>query len=319
MRNAQAVLMKDMLYVGGGLTQKKLKEDEAKLYVYTPTSGNWGKAIDTPTYWFALVVYRSQLVLVGGREYDNSSRPGPHTNTLWTLNELNSLWQETSQLPPMITKRHSASAVSHADCLLVAGGHYGSETATLQEEDALQDVEVFNGQQWATTQPLPKPCWHMKSTTFRGKWYLIGGYGQENEVYCTSLDSLIASCRSDSSQEIMCTWKQLPEISHRWASPIVLPGNKLITIGGEDTAAVLSYSFQTKKWSSMGGLPANIVSNACTIILPTGEVMVIGGEGHIFECLNSVFKATPILKSKYTCLLFSFFINPRRMREGYGS
>ena len=55
-------------------------------------------------------------------------RGKPHTNKLWilckqlcNLSDIDSYgqWLEIPQLPPMITKRHSASAVSHSDCLLV--------------------------------------------------------------------------------------------------------------------------------------------------------------------------------------------------------
>ena len=296
MRNAQAVLLEDKLYVGGGLTQKKLQKDEAKLYVYSPTSDTWGVAIDTPTYWFALVVYQSRLVLVGGREYHDFERPGPLTNKLWTLNELNSLCQEIPQLPPMITKRHSASAISHADCLLVAGGHYGSETATLQEEDGLQDVEVFDGQQWATTQPLPKPCWHMKSIMFEENWCLTGGYGQENEVYYVSLDSLIAYRHHSTATSMEVPWKKLPDTPNALSSLVMLQGNKLMAIGGEATADVCTYSCQSEAWLPVKSDLQGAVSNACTILLPTGEVLVIGGERRILEYLNSVYKATPIGK-----------------------
>ena len=303
MRNAQAVLHNDTLYVGGGLTQRKLQKDEAKLYVYSPTTDIWHAAIDTPVYWFALVVYRSQLILVGGREYHDqeSDKPGKTTNKLWTLSNLDSplLWQEISQLSPMQTKRHSASAINYVDCLLVAGGHHGSKTATLQEEDSLRDVEIFDGQQWATTQPLPKPCWHMKSVIFEKNWCLIGGYGQENDIYYASLDSLIAH-RYHSTATLLDLempldlWKKLPDAPNALSSPVMLPENRLITIGGESTADVYIYSSKSEtSWLPVKSDLTGAVSNACCILLPTGELLLIGGEGQILEYSNNVVKTTP--------------------------
>ena len=296
MRNAQAVLFNDKLYVGGGLSKNKLKQDEAKLYVYSHKYDKWGMAVNTPSYWFALVVYQSRLVLVGGRVYDDSDKPGPLTNQLWVMSDTADQLEQDENLPAMSTKRHSASAVSHKESLLVAGGHLGSDTATLQEENALDIVEVYNGHQWASTQSLPKKCWHMKSIIFEDNWWLMGGYGQEEEVYCTSLDSLIRTAVC-SSYHTNAVWKQLPKVHHSGSSLAVLPGNKVLAIGGEYTADVLTYTAQSRPrgWLPMGKLPADIVSNTCTITLPTGEVLAIGGEGCILDYLNSVFKGTPTL------------------------
>ena len=64
MSDAQAVWLGDKLYVGGGWTSGS-RRDIAKLYIHTPTTDTWSH-INTPVYYFALVTYHSQLVLVGG-------------------------------------------------------------------------------------------------------------------------------------------------------------------------------------------------------------------------------------------------------------
>lgn len=69
MQDAQAVWFTEKLYVGGGYTETEHIyadcENQARLYVYTPKTDLWD-TIDTPVYWFALAVYHSQLMLVGG-------------------------------------------------------------------------------------------------------------------------------------------------------------------------------------------------------------------------------------------------------------
>ena len=183
--DAQAIWLEDKIYVGGGITPG-ISRTDARLYIYTPTTDIW-TVMDTPVLLFALTIYHSQLVLVGGREYVSYGPVGGLvTDKLWTLDEQNEL-QET--LPPMRVRRYSASAVSHGDHLLVAGGV--SDNTRL----SLDVVEVYSDHNWSSAQPLPIPSFRMKSTVLDGHWYLMGGEKQGTEVYYASLDSLIASCQ----------------------------------------------------------------------------------------------------------------------------
>ena len=126
-------------------------------------------------------------------------------------------------LPPMTTKRHSASAVEYADNILVAGGRDDIN-------HVIDIVEVYNGHHWAKARCLPKPCWLMKSTVLNGRWYLMGGWGQGKEVYYASLDSLVASSQP-SEKPLPSVWKRLTNVPHECSSPAVF-GNRLIAVGG---------------------------------------------------------------------------------------
>jgi len=77
---------------------------------------------------------------VGGLE----ASTGQTTNQLWVFEEGEQTW--TQPLPPMPTRRLRASVVSTQDHLIVAGG-YSSGCM-------LNTVEVFDGQQWVTADPL---------------------------------------------------------------------------------------------------------------------------------------------------------------------
>ena len=264
MLNAQPVWLGDKLYVGGGITTGTLSiRDMARLYIYTPTTDTWSH-IKTPVYYFALITYHSQLVLVGGEEFASDGRVGPVTSKLWTLTE-HDQWRET--LPPMTTKRYNVSAVEFADNILVAGG----------QDDKLRSiciVEVYNGHHWAEAQCLPKPCYFMKSTVLNGHWYLMGGWGQGKEVYYASLNSLIVSRRS---KPLPSVWKRLPDVPHDHSSTAVF-GNRLIAVGGgySSSSSIYAYSPLTKYWVHVGDMPVELRST-CTAVLPTGELMVIGG------------------------------------------
>ena len=259
---------------GGRTDIWNINRDAARLYIYTPSTDIWNH-INTPVYRFALITYHSQLVLVGGLEYISEGRERPVTNKLWTLTE-HDQWREI--LPPMATKRRLASAVEFADSILVAGG----------DDDkgrVIDIVEVYNGHHWAKAQCLPKPCYRMKSTVLNGHWYLMGGWGQGKEVYYASLDSLVASCQH-SEKPLPSVWKRLPDVPHVYSSTKVF-GNRLIAVG---SSSIHAYSPDTQSCVHVGDMPVGLHS-ACTVVLPTGELMVIGGESSSSLWESCVYKA----------------------------
>ena len=279
MADAQAVWLGDKLYVVGGVTSGS-KRDAARLYIYTPTTDTWSK-IDTPVYRFALLTYHSQLVLVGGREYIDERRDGLATNKLWTLTG-HDQWRET--LPPMTTKQHSASAVEFAGNIFVAGGYdvVGRRTDI---------VEVYNGHHWTKTQCLPKRNCDMKSTVLNGHWYLMGGVEQGKEIYYASLDSLVASCQP-SEKPLPSVWKRLPDAPHKWSSTAVF-GNRLIAVGEgyPRSSSIHAYSPHTQSWVHVGDMPVGFYST-CTAVLPTGELMLIGGRCSTSWVKSCVYKTS---------------------------
>ena len=246
----------------------------AELHIYLPKTNLW-RGMHTPVYYFALTTYRSQLVLIGGYEFVNEG-DDILTNKLWTLYKYTQ-WQET--LPPMQSKRYGASAVSHGDHLIVAGGGNNYET--------LDIVEVYDGQHWSYVQPLPNQCGDMKSVVFDGHWYLMGGYEQDEEVYYAPLDLLIASGEMSPPS----IWKELPNAPLWYSSPAVL-GKRLVSIGGGHLSlysnVIHAYSQSTESWVRVGEMPIGIANTSSTV-LPTGELMIIGGLPE--SASNTVFKA----------------------------
>ena len=257
-KNAQAVVLGNKVYIGGGSMHPMLPP---RLLVYDFTEDSWD-IIDTPIQWYAFTTYHSKLVLVGGR--DPITREA--TNELWVLDEQ---YHWTQPLPPMTIKRYKASAVSVGDHLIVAGGQGGSHDCPLDE------VEMYDGRQWKKVESLPKPCWWMASTLHGGDWYLGGGMGQGSEVYCTSLESLMVTSERDGQTSV---WKKLPDAPvKRFAT--VMFRDQLMTVGGGSPldSALHAYSPNTNSWMHVGDLPVACHST-CTVVLPTGELLVVGGE-----------------------------------------
>ena len=266
MYNAQAVVLGNKVYIGGGSMHPG---SPSRLLVYDFTKDSWD-ILNTPTQCYALTTYHSQLVLVGGVDPDTLEA----TKQLWVLDE-QCHW--TQPLPPMKTERYQASAVSVGDCLIVAGGCDGVIS--------LRAVEVYNGHRWRSAQSLPRACYCMKSTLHEGNWYLAGGIGQGKEVYHTSLKSLIVATHLEGARQTS-VWKQLPETSLFWSSPAVLQ-NQLIIVQGGYSLAIHAYSSSTESWVHIGDLP-DVYNSSCTLVLPTGELLVVGdtksgSSSHLFR------------------------------------
>ena len=118
----------------------------------------------------------------------------------------------------------------------------------------------------------------MKSAVLSEHWYLMGGMVQGKEVCYASLNSLVASCQS-SEKPLPSVWKSLPDIPREESSTAVV-GNRLIAVGGRQhrspSSSIHAYSPYTQSWVHVGDMPIELDST-CTAVLPTGELMVIGG------------------------------------------
>ena len=258
--DAQAVVLNNKVYIGGGDTL-----DDTAIYTYDLTKDRW-ETLHGPTRYSALTTYHNKLLLVGGRE----ASTGQTTNQLWVFEEGEQTW--TQPLPPMPTRRRRAAAVSIQDHLIVAGGY---------DSKHLDTVEVFDGQQWVTADPLPVSCCNMKSASHDGDYYLMGGWGQDTSVFYTSLQSLVDKATqhpptSPTNTDQPSVWKTLPNTPHQRSSTAIF-GGALVAVGGHPNRSSLHlYSHITQSWLPTGEMPVGVHSN-CTVTLPTGEMMVIGG------------------------------------------
>ena len=280
MAHAQAVLLKNKVYVGGGTTQDYATE--ATLCIYTPTTDTWA-TLPSPVIQSALTTYNSQLVLVGGVVASTSEI----TNQLWALQEDERSWGQP--LPAMLTARRGASAISHHDHLIVTGGRDSNNRETT--------VEVWDGNQWINAEPLPKISTFMKTTVHNDTYYLMGGDGQCKSVFCASLQSLIAKTtqQSPSSSGQQSEWETLPDVPYVFSATTVL-GAALVAVGGKDgsktpRSSLYMYSLPTRSWLHVGNVPL-AVSSTGTITLPTGEMIMFGGVTKRIWASCTVYKAS---------------------------
>ena len=270
MSDAQAVVLGDKVYVGGG-DNISYHISPAVLLIYNSHDDSW-KTLDTPTVNYALTTYDSKLVLVGGRDPHNETI----TNQLWALDK-QGYW--TQSFPPMTTGRSRASAVSVDHYLIVAGGR--------DQLGLLDVVEVYDGRYWSKAQSIPKASCSMKSCLLKGIWYLAGGEEQGKEIIYSCLSSLIATTSSETVRQIS-VWEKLANVPLEWSTPVII-GNQLATVGGFTySSAIHVFSFSSNSWVYVGNL-AVASHSTCTVILSTEELLVVGGEKE-WELLSSTFK-----------------------------
>ena len=274
--DAQAIWIKEELYVGAVLTEGT-RRDHARIYIYSRYLNSW-TTIDTPVYYFAMTTYIDKLVIVSGRKFINCDETGPLTDGVLTLHEESHQWEEVEGVPHMNTKRCATCVVSVGCYLIVAGGYIESGMSNI--------VEVFDGHQWVFGTNLPLVIVEMKGVVHDGVWYLMGGRNQEQNVLCASLEAFQskAVCKHGTNSEPSIIWKYLGrQLPYKRSSPAIF-GTRLVAVGGKNdfpgsqvsTSTIHAYSENTNSWVHTGDLPQRLHSS-CTVVLPTGELMVIGG------------------------------------------
>ena len=277
MEDAQCVLLQDKIYVGGWGVPSL--ESAFSLFISSTDLNSWSQ-VTTPTRYYGLTTYHSQVVLVGGIEHDTDMV----TNKLWTLKGgMN--WQPS--LPPMPTSRYHSSALNTGspECLVVSGGvANGGERVNV--------VEILKDNEWSSVQPLPKACHTLKSTLHKGRLYTMGRLRQGPLMFHCKLESLLNEDYTPEMSHSSGLWSELEiHLEHSFPSSFA---NQLISTGGglgAYSSEICAYSPHTLSWLHVEDLPIMLVSTA-TIVLPTGELVVLGGTSASGSWSDRVFKAS---------------------------
>ena len=273
---AHSVWLNGKLYVGGGMCGVS----DAQLLVYSPSEDSW-EVIPTPTERYALATYHSQLVLMGGRD-PTTDKP---TSKVWLLEDRS--WVPHPTVPDMPVSTSWSAAVGFGDYLIV----FGSE-----QDEGSTAMSVFDGQNWLSAQPLPEELnravntFATKSAVNGDDWYL----SRLEKVYRTSLKSLVASAVSPAAAAAAqsAVWEGLPDTPHE-RSGTTWFGDHLLAVGGMSSHCKLmrtvhAFNSQANVWEHVSDLPGDGCCNNCCAVLPTGELLVIGG----FWTIQRVLKAT---------------------------
>ena len=228
MENAQAVVLGEKIYVGGGET----RENHVVFQYDLPRDG-WSRLPPHPVRYFAMAQFRGHLITVGGK---GAQRGVDITGKVYLFKEESQVWVEF--LKPMPTARYQLSAATTQSFIIASGG----VTGEVDGKDVLcPTVEVYSIEtfQWYTAAPLPAPYAFRSSVTIADGCYLLGGHVKDyldmTTILYASLTSIIAKATSPiathQSASNTSVWKILPVTPLKGSAAASLSGN-LIAVGG---------------------------------------------------------------------------------------
>ena len=239
-----------------------------------------------PVRRFGLGQLSGKLVTVGGKDGRSAT-----VNHVYTYVQETQQWEKS--IPPMPTPRRWPTLITYNSSIAVCGG-----------EGVERVVEVFNSEaaQWHTAAPLPVACVYMQLTIINDTCYLGGGgvYSSTRSIMCASLPSLFQSSsphEQQTSAQQQSVWTVLPDMP-LYYSALANMGGTLLALGGCESASsppsdsfIHAYSASTKAWVKIASLP-QACWGATAELLPSGEVMLIGGRYSTKEWSKAVYIGT---------------------------
>ena len=254
----------------GGVVYLMNRNGEICSYDSTTCSEKWSELPKYPYKGGNLAVINGDLTGIGGQE-DFFTKSCGDTNKLL---KLKGSWIDI--LRPMPTKRHSTTAITTKEHLIVAGG----ATGPFSDADTLSTVEVMNTKTlvWSTVASLPHPCRNASVAICGDHLYMLGGSdkkGDTKSVFTCSLSELLQSSSSSSS-----VWHGVAD-APTYHSACAAVNTGLLAVGGWNKdhvkmeAAIHKYNQKTASWDVISNMPTTRWH--CRVaVLPTKEIMVIG-------------------------------------------
>ena len=237
---------------------------------YETRSDQWSVLPSCPVRGFGLGQLSGKLVTVGGVD------GGVLVYHVYTYVQETQQWEKS--IPPIPTPRQWPTVITYNASIAVCGGIGGDRV-----------VKVFNSEaaQWHTAAPLPVACKYMQLTIINDTCYLGGGgvYSSTRSIMCASLPSLFQSSSQHEQQtpaQQQSVWTVLHD-TPLYHSALANMGGTLLALGGHESVspppsdAIHAYSASTKAWVKIASLP-QACTRATAELLPSGEVMLIGGE-----------------------------------------
>lgn len=268
----QSVILGNKVFVGGG--DSGGDRDKARtVMVYDLQRDKWNTLPPYNAYWFAMTALNNRLVLAGGRDLE-TDKP---TNKVAILEAEE--WAHP--YPEMNIARSSTTAVSFNNHIVVAGG-------TDNQRRCISSVEVLDktSNLWYIADPLPSGRTAMKSVVVGDMCYLTGGfkhpYNRTKVVYRVNLSELSEEAiSSQATSKHTSPWQTVEDTPLFYSTPLSVKGS-LLTVGGmndKDKPSSAIHLFQpcARRWVKVGDLPTARI-NCASSVLPTAEVIVVGGQ-----------------------------------------
>ena len=274
----QSVVIGQCVYVGGGRAGSD--HDMCTVVKLDLQQDEWTKLPQYSAVWFAMTSFANQLVLIGG--CDPVTRKRTNQIAVFTSGR----W--INPYPPMNIARRSSIAVSCNKYIIVAGGKddQGKRTSSVEVLDT-------TSRRWYTAESLCNPRTELKSTLIGNTLYLMGGYDHSGYatkvVHKVDLNELIT--KAVSKQATPTLWQVISDTPLKLSAPLNVRGS-LLAVGEWDDrysprSSIYLYQPDTRRWVKVEDLPTARYNCTCSV-LPSGEVIVVGGQAGSYKFLSNV-------------------------------
>ena len=272
----QSAVIGNAVYIGAQNSHEVLK--------YDTTVNEWSVLPPCPVKQFGLGHIQGKVITVGGT--DDSGKRKRYIGDVYEFDEENKEWKKSNY--PMTTTPTWPRVIS-CDANLIVFSKFRENNV---------DVFEHTTAQWYTAAPMPFPFYEMQVTVIGDTCYLGGGGGggllKNNSIITASMSNLFESLDCQYTQQV---WATLPDLPH-YASAVTNMGGALITLGGFDGAIlsncndeIYAYCPRANAWLMIGKLP-QAGSSITAEPLPSGEVMLIGGQDVNGEWTRAVYIGT---------------------------
>ena len=236
------------------------------IHRYDLQTKEWNELPPYHHWSFTMTEHNHQLTLVGG--WDVSTNKMINTVAVYPTSQRS--WKQP--YPPMNTPRCWPAVSTYHQCLVVVGGRDDSETDVATVE--ILDTSIPHNQ-WLSATLLPVNCRRMSATIIDDTLYLLGGT-LGKQVLSVSLPALIQTDKPPTQ------WHMLPDAPLENSTAIAVHGS-LLAVGGSQgiqrSSAIHIFNHEKNTWNKVGDLPTERQDCACCL-LPSGEILVSGGEDH---------------------------------------
>ena len=271
--DVQSVVLGNKVYIGGGDALDE--RDACTVMVYDIQRDTYSTLLPYNAGYFAMTALNNQLVLAGGM--DLASREP--TNQIAVLQS--DKWARP--YPPMTIARHSSTAVSFNNHVIVAGGRD-------DQGRPISSVEVLDvtSNRWCIADPLPVGRSVMKSVVVGDMCYIMGGVDHTGKgtkvVHRVNLRELTEKAVSMATDQVtpkpISLWQTEEDTPLFQSAPLVLK-QSLLAVGGLDdmfdvSTSIHLYQSGTRRWVKVGDLPTARSHCTCSE-LPNGQALIAGG------------------------------------------
>ena len=298
MSHAQSIVIDDMIFVGGGVTNQDDGVNHV-LFKYSTKSNTWIVLPGCPVTYYGLGTIDGRPVIVGGKDI---TLGGKTTGECYVFEAETDEWKKL--IPAMKTPRYSLTVASYGNYLVACGGKNCNDRP-------VKCVEIYNSKdvRWYIATDLPYRDNYLTHTIIDGHLHI--GTNNLHAAY-TSLDNITFSkihktnvvndfnMSSDDDDNIFLDWVCIPNSPVKNGS-LMRAGYLLSCVGGEildyqqevdqrsrliktftswkANTSIYFYQPLTKTWDLLlSDILPLYRSYCCTASLSDDTVYIIGGK-----------------------------------------